>query len=219
MKSHPQAPCFEAELGKFWWLSKGIYSPGMPKLCPHLQCLGSRVGRGRWWYPRGRQGSPLSCNPCCNSARCAARHGQGPGGRGKEAAPCGQTKAGGPGCRAGCVHPPDAQLGREPLLSLPPRRRAGGWKERVKAGAVEQPSASMYVAAEASVPNQIIIKPNQNNANIQHRLVLKERCLFLLISSVKPVTLGREAQREGPSQGQLSGKKPSAGSRKAPWPG
>lgn len=36
-----------------------------------------------------------------------------------------------------------------------------------------QPSAKTDVAAEASVPRQIRIKPNQNNANVQHGLVLK----------------------------------------------
>lgn len=134
---------------------------------------------------RGGQGPDSSGGRSPLRAGRAARHGQ-PAGR----------------CRAGCVHPPDSQLRRQLPLSL----RAGGWKERVKAA--EQPTANMYVAAEASVPNQIIIKPNQNNANVQHRLVLKKCCLFLLISPAKPVTLGREAQWEGPSQGQLRGKKP-----------
>lgn len=50
--------------------------------------------------------------------------------------------------------------------------RGVGWEERVKAA--EQPSANMCVAAEAPVPRQIIIKPDQNNANNQRRLVLKK---------------------------------------------
>lgn len=53
--------------------------------------------------------------------------------------------------------------------------RGVGWKERVKAA--EQPSANMRVAAEVSVPRQIIIKPDQNNANNQPRLVLKNMWL------------------------------------------
>lgn len=65
------------------------------------------------------------------------------------------------------------------------------------------------MAAEVSVPIPVIIKPNQNNANSQHRLVLKKCFLFLLISSVKPVTLRREEQVcEGPSQEQWRGEKP-----------
>lgn len=113
-----------------------------------------------------------------------------------------------PGQRAGCVHPADSQSPRQLLLGPPPHRRAGGWKERVKVGAVEQPSTSMYVAAEASVPNQIIIKLNQNNANIQHRLILKTHCLFLLIPSAKPVTPGKVAQLRGILMRTTEGKKP-----------
>lgn len=65
------------------------------------------------------------------------------------------------------------------------------------------------MAAEVSVPVPVIIKPNQNNANTQHRLVLKKGFLFLLISSVKLVTLRREKQVcERPSQEQWRGEKP-----------
>jgi len=106
----------------------------------------------------------------------------------------------GAGRAAGHTQPPASDTGTAPQ---PPSCR----RERAKVGAAEQPSASTYVAAEASVPNQIIIKPNQNNANMQYRLVLKKRCSFLPVPLVKAVTRGRAAQGEGPSQGQLRGKK------------
>lgn len=106
------------------------------------------------------------------------------------------------------MHPPDSQPRRQQLLSLPPHPGAGGWKERVKAGAAEQPSANMYVAAEASVPNQIIIKPHKNNANTQHRLVLKKCCLFLLIPPARPVTIGKSSTVRGTLTRATEGKKP-----------
>ena len=187
MKSYPQTPCFEAELGKFGGELKEFIPPG----CQSSACTCSAWEAG-WAGGRGgtREAGSEAPSPAVPAeTQLGTAKGQAVQGEGS----C-SVRGAKPGCRAGCVHPPDSQLRRQLLLSLLPRRRVGGWKERVKAGAAEQPSTSMYVAAEASVPNQIIIKPNQNNANTQHRLVLQKRCLFLLISSVKPVTLGREAQ-------------------------
>lgn len=79
-------------------------------------------------------------------------------------------------CRAGCEQLPDSAAHELlPSMLLAGECRGVGWEERVKAA--DQPSANMRVAAEASVPRQIIIKPDQNNANYQPRLVLKNMWL------------------------------------------
>lgn len=86
-----------------------------PPLLQALLQLSSRRGRGEGRAVWGKEAA--LCRESCQA--------------------CGHTKPSGPGCRAGREHPPDSQPGRQQLLSLP------RWKERVKAGAAEQPSASM----------------------------------------------------------------------------
>lgn len=140
--------------------------PQAAKALPHLQLPGSHRGLGK-----GKGDAVL----CPGEGDTVLRDSQ---------CPAGQLAAGGrqqKSCQVPMAKAPHRPGLHPPCMchSCPSPGNTEGWdgkkglRQENSLVAALQPSAKTDVAAEASVPRQIRIKPNQNNANVQHGLVLK----------------------------------------------
>lgn len=130
----------------------------MPKLCLQLQCWGSQMGRGTWGDPSPETPAAIPCGTA------QGRRGERKLLRVGRAARCRGTGAAGQGV---CI-----LLTHSELL---PVGGGKGLRQELQNSPVQVCTRCRYVqvAAEESVPGQIMIKPHQNSANIQHRLILQ----------------------------------------------